>query len=150
MPRIIPLAAEAYQFLWKRRGEHATHAFTFNAQRTRRCPHSKQLYIKGERYPITYYGLSTNRRKWKKAGIDATIHSLRHTAGMRTLRATGNLRVVQKILGHSDIAIKAKFYTDATVEDIRQAMERTADATAPKQVEPAKPKRLTKKSGDDA
>jgi site-specific recombinase XerD len=45
---------------------------------------------------------------------------------MRTLRATGNLRIVQKILGHTDIAITAKFYTDATVDDMRSAMEATA------------------------
>src|SRR5216683_7096361 len=30
---------------------------------------------------------------------------------MRTLRKTGNLRVVQNILGHTDITITAKFYT---------------------------------------
>jgi site-specific recombinase XerD len=46
----------------------------------------------------------------------------------RPLRATGNLRVVQGILGHSDIAITAKFYTDALVDDMRAAMEKTAAA----------------------
>jgi integrase len=49
-----------------------------------------------------------------------------NTMGMRTLRKTGNLRVVQKILGHTDITITAKLYTDATVEDMRAAMEATA------------------------
>jgi integrase len=39
----------------------------------------------------------------------------RHTTGMRVLRRTGNLKAVQKILGHTDIAITSKFYTDAIV-----------------------------------
>jgi hypothetical protein len=34
-----------------------------------------------------------------------------NTTGMRTLRKTGNLRVVQNILGHTDMTITAKFYT---------------------------------------
>jgi hypothetical protein len=42
---------------------------------------------------------------------------------MRTLRKTGTLKVAQKLLGHTDIAIAAKFYIDVTVEDLRGAME---------------------------
>ncbi|MET4716296.1 integrase [Bradyrhizobium japonicum] len=97
--------------------------------------------MKGDRHPNTYYGIGSNKRKWKKAGVDARIHDLRHTTGMRTLRKTGNLRVVQKILGHTDIAITAKLYTDATVEDMRAAME----ATAPRTVEQIPPKAIEKK-----
>jgi hypothetical protein len=33
------------------------------------------------------------------------------------------------LLGHTDIAITAKFYTDATLDDLRDAMETTAAAT---------------------
>jgi site-specific recombinase XerD len=40
---------------------------------------------------------------------------------------------VQKLLGHTDVAITAKFYTDATVEDLRVAME----ATSPREISPA-------------
>jgi integrase len=142
VPRVLPLSAEAYEILWKRRGQHPQMVFTFKARRTRRCPHHGTLQIRGERYPITYYGLGSRKRvTWKAAGVAARIHDLRHTTGMRTLRKTGNLRVVQKILGHTDIAITAKFYTDATLEDMRAAME----ATAPRQVEPSKPKAIEQK-----
>jgi integrase len=142
VPRVLPLSAEAYEILWKRRGQHPQSVFTFKAGRTRRCPHHGTLQIRGERYPITYYGLGSRKRvTWKAAGVDARLHDLRHTTGMRTLRKTGNLRVVQKILGHTDIAITAKFYTDATLEDMRAAM----DATAPRQVEPSKPKAIEQK-----
>jgi len=135
VPRVLPLSAEAYAILWKRRGQHPEFVFTFKASRTFKIPkRNGEQRIKGQRYPITYYGIGSNKRKWKKADVDARIHDLRHTTGMRTLRQTGNLRVVQKILGHTDIAITARFYTDATLEDMRAAME----ATAPREIAAAK------------
>ena len=48
--------------------------------------------------------------------------------GSRTLRKTGNLKVVQTLLGHSTIAITAEFFANETVEDVRAAMEATATA----------------------
>ncbi|WP_441280117.1 tyrosine-type recombinase/integrase [Bradyrhizobium sp. 63_E2_N1_3] len=147
VPRVLPLSAEAYAILWKRRGQHPQFVFTYKAKRTwkDRSRKGRKLgdLVKGQRYPITYHGMGSNKRKWKAAGVDARIHDLRHTTGMRTLRKTGNLRVVQKILGHTDIAITAKFYTDATVEDMRAAME----ATAPRQVEQTPPKAIEDKGG---
>ena len=53
---------------------------------------------------------------------------MRHTAGSRTLRATGNLKVVQAQLGYSTIAITSEFYANVTVGDVRAAMEKTAPA----------------------
>ncbi len=146
IPRTVPLSIEAYDILWRRRGQHPFYVFTFKAQRTwKKHPKNGEARIKGQRYPITYHGIGSNKRKWKKAGVDARIHDLRHTMGMRTLRRTGNLKVVQKILGHTEIAITAKFYTDATVEDMRAAME----ATAPRTIENAAPKRLGRKRDDN-
>ena len=128
VPRILPLSQEAYQILWRRQNHHETHFFTFVAQRTRPCPKTGKKFIKGERYPITYYGIGSNKRKWINVGVDARIHDLRHTTGSRTLRKTGNLKVVQTLLGHSTIAITAEFYANVTVEDVRAAMEATATA----------------------
>jgi len=48
---------------------------------------------------------------WQKAGVTERIHDLRHTTGMRTLRKTGNLKTVQKLLGHSGIATTRGFFT---------------------------------------
>lgn len=144
VPRILPLTREAYAILWSRRGHHPEFVFTYAAHRTKKipkgCAGSDGARIKGQRYPITYTGLGSQKaRSWQKAGVDARIHDLRHTTGMRTLRATGNLRLVQKLLGHTDIAITAKFYTDATLEDLRAGMETTAAATpAPALIEQKK------------
>lgn len=126
-PRIVPMSAEAYAILWAERGRDPLWVFTFVAQKTRQCPKTGRRYVKGERYPITYWGLSSHRRRtWPKAGVDARYHDLRHTAGMRTLRTTGNLKIAQRLLGHSDIATTSKFYVDALVEDVRAAMEAVA------------------------
>lgn len=127
-PRVIPLTKEAYQMLWRRRGDHPVHVFTFVAQRTwKKHPKTGEERIKGQRYPITYYGFTTYCRKWKEHGIIARIHDLRHTTGMRTLRKTRNLKVVQTLLGHTDIKTTATFYTDALVEDLREAMEEASE-----------------------
>lgn len=150
-PRIIPLSREAYAILWRRRGHHPEYVFTYKAQRTwkNRTRNGRKLgdIVKGQRYPITATGFASNKkRKWVKVGVDARIHDLRHTTGMRTLRATGNLRIVQKQLGHSTIAITSEFYTDATLEDLRAAMEATA---AHQPATPAAPKAAENKGGNE-
>ena len=124
-PRVVPLSKEAYAIPWARRGQHPTHVFTFVAQRTRKCLKTGKQFIRGTRYPITYYGLGSNKRKWPKAGVDARIHDLRHTPGSRVLRKTGNLKAVQLLLGHTDIKTTATFYANVMVEDVRAAMEAT-------------------------
>jgi integrase len=110
------------------------HVFTFIAERTRTCPKTGTRFIKGDRYPMTYYGIGSNwRRKRVKAGVnDARLHDLRHTAGQRTLRATRNLRHVQTLLGHTEINTTAKFYTDTTMADLREGLNRTESQTKPR------------------
>lgn len=126
VPAILPLSRRAYEILWGLRGNHPMSVFTFVAQRTRVCPKTKTKFVKGQRYPMTYYGIGTNRRrKWVKAGVDARLHDTRHTTGQRTLRATGNLKLVQTLLRHTEIRTTAKFYTDTTMADLRAGMENT-------------------------
>jgi site-specific recombinase XerD len=126
VPAILPLSRRAYEILWGLRGNHPMSVFTFVAQRTRVCPKTKTKFVKGQRYPMTYYGIGTNRRrKWAKAGVDARLHDTRHTTGQRTLRATGNLKLVQTLLRHTEIRTTAKFYTDTTMADLRAGMENT-------------------------
>lgn len=125
---ILPLPRRAYEILWGLRGNHEIWVFTFVAERTRKCPKTGTKFVTGKRYPMTYYGIGTNRRrKWRKAGVDARLHDTRHTTGMRTLRTTGNLKLVQKLLRHHDISTTSKFYTDAGVEDIRAGLEATVE-----------------------
>ena len=143
---MLPLSKRSYEILWGLRGNDANWVFTFLAQRTRRCPKTGRDFVKGERYPMTYYGIGTNRRrKWPKAGVDARLHDTRHTTGQRTLRATGNLKLVQTLLRHTDIRTTARFYTDPTMTDLRDGMERTESQKNSQTDVTAEPKILNEK-----
>ena len=50
------------------------------------------------------------------------MHNARHTAGQRVLDATGNLKAVQKLLGHSSIQTTGDIYADWDVNQLAQTM----------------------------
>jgi integrase len=52
------------------------------------------------------------------------FHGLRHTLGIRLLRATKNLKLVQQALGHSSIVTTATFYARVLDDELREAMGR--------------------------
>lgn len=65
-------------------------------------------------------------KRWmKEAGIEGqlTPHALRHTAATKLLRRTGNAKLVQRYLGHSDVATTLRFYVDVFPEDLEGAAE---------------------------
>lgn len=117
--RVIPMTATVYDLLWELRDNHPVAVFTYVVQATRK--HLK--LVRGERRPITIEGFKTAWRRYRAgAGVeDFRLHDTRHTAATRTLR-TGNLKVVQQMLGHEDIATTAK-YAHAMLDDMRVAME---------------------------
>ena len=97
--------------------------FTYRCERPSPARGDRPRRLKGERYPFSADGW---RRQWaaalKAAGIeDFRFHDLRHTAGTRVLRASRNLKAVQKLLGHTDISTTAR-YAHAMEEDVRTAL----------------------------
>jgi integrase len=50
------------------------------------------------------------------------MHKARHTAGQRVLDKTGNLKAVQKLLGHASIQTTADIYTDWDIEQLAETM----------------------------
>jgi len=50
------------------------------------------------------------------------MHKARHTAGQRVLDRTGNLKAVQKLLGHSSIQTTADAYTDWDLDQLAATM----------------------------
>lgn len=63
------------------------------------------------------------------AGIVATgttsgerMHKARHTAGQRVLDSTGNLKAVQKLLGHSSIQTTGDVYADWDIDQLAATM----------------------------
>ncbi len=114
----IPLTPGLRELLFPLQGHHHEFVFTYVCQR----PSDKR--VRGQRYPITREGLKT---EWRRTKLDAKLvnyrfHDNRHTAATDVLRATGNLKIVQKLLRHADIATTAK-YAHALDDDVRKGME---------------------------
>ena len=79
----------------------------------------------GQRGPLTTRGL---QQVWqaavKRAGLpkELSIHSARHTLAVHLLKKTGNLRAVQKQLGHASPAVTANMYADVAFEDMQESL----------------------------
>ncbi|EFL88349.1 site-specific integrase [Ahrensia sp. R2A130] len=119
--RTIPITAAMGEILKSVHGHDPLHVFTYEAMKTR------DGRVKGERYPITKSGLKTTWRRMRAAsGVKGLrFHDLRHTAATRLLRSTGNLRLAQMLLGHSDISTTQR-YAHVQMDDLRAGMERAA------------------------
>ena len=53
---------------------------------------------------------------------ELSIHSARHTIAVQLLKKTGNLRLVQKQLGHASPATTANMYADISFEDMQNGV----------------------------
>ena len=79
----------------------------------------------GQRGALTSRGL---QQMWKaaveRAGLpeELSIHSARHTLATHLLKKTGNLRQVQKQLGHASPATTANMYADIAFEDMQDGV----------------------------
>lgn len=84
------------------------------------------LGVDGERYSINPTG-GHIWKLWREALAGAEIydfrfHDLRHTFATRMLRQTGNLKLVSRLLGHSDVQTTAR-YAHVLDDDMSEAME---------------------------
>jgi integrase len=115
-----PITGQVRAILWPLRGHHPEFVFTYVAQRTLKA---KGL-VKGERYPITYHGVKTAWRRLRaEAGVrDFRFHDFRHDLGTKLLRSTGNLKLVQRALNHSDLKTTAR-YAHVLDSDVAEALE---------------------------
>ena len=64
-------------------------------------------------------GPGSSRPGHDERGADAQG---RHTAGQRVLDATGNLKAVQKLLGHASIQTTGDVYTDWDIDQLADTM----------------------------
>lgn len=85
---------------------------------------SGPLFV-GQRGPLSPAGL---QQIWKasigRANLpgELSIHSARHSLATHLLKKTGNLRLVQKQLGHSSPVVTANMYADVSFEDMQSSV----------------------------
>lgn len=127
--RVVPITAQIRSLLWPLRGHHPTAVFTYEAQR----PMPARNIARGDRVPMTVNGFKKLWRNVRETGsvADFRLHDSRHTTGTRLLRETGNLRLVQILLGHANLSTTAK-YAHVLVDDVRAGMEAVAAARTPR------------------
>jgi integrase len=87
-------------------------------------------------YPDKPMSASGGMHRWwygclQRAGVVADgvsagerMHKARHTAGQRLLDDTGNLKAVQKFLGHASIRTTADIYVDWDLDQLSASLER--------------------------
>lgn len=139
--RTVPMADDVHDLLWGLRGTGSKFVFTYTAARTDK----RKGVVRGERYPLTDAGFrSALRRAIKKAGVENfRPHDARHTAATRTLRASGNMKVVQRTLGHANLETTSK-YAHVMSEDIRAALNAASPVRNPVRDTTENAKLLTK------
>lgn len=116
-----PITSEVRSLLEPLRGDHPEWVFTYVAKRTTTDK------IRGQRYPITYSGTKSEwHRLRERSGVqDFRFHDIRHDVATKTLRETGNLRLVQKVLNHADMKVTAR-YAHVLDEEVASALDRVA------------------------
>lgn len=118
-----PITDEVRAILEPLRGHHPEFVFTYVCVKPRKGVAKGQARIKGKRYPITYSGakMAWRRAREKAAVTDLRFHDLRHDVATKLLRATGDLKLVQRTLNHSDIKVTAR-YAHVLDQDVAEAL----------------------------
>lgn len=122
---VIPITQPMLVILANNLSNHPDAVFTYVAKRTDKA----KGRIRGQRYPIA---LISFYHEFKRAAAaigrpELRVHDLRHTGATRVLRKTKNLRVAQKLLGHTRITTTAK-YAHVMNDDFRAALEEAHDS----------------------
>ena len=87
------------------------------------------LFVSRNSVRISPRQVQRDFKKWvRESGIetDLTPHALRHTVGTRLLKEFKNAKLVQRYLGHSDVATTLRYYVDVFPEDLEEAAEMLA------------------------
>jgi len=88
------------------------------------------LFVSRNNARISPRQVQRDFKKWvKESGIESNLspHSLRHTVGTRLLKEFKNAKLVQRYLGHSDVATTLRYYVDVFPEDLEEAAEMLAE-----------------------
>jgi integrase len=122
---VFPITPAIRDVLFPLQDQHAEFVFTYHA-----IYGNKRLgRVRGQRYPLTYNGAKTAWQVMRaKAGVtDFRFHDFRHDFGTKLLRESGNLKLVQKAMNHSNIKSTLR-YAHVLDEDVAAAVEQLAES----------------------
>ena len=117
--RVVPLGSYAAAAV----GRYAAHGRRLLAGRRRH----DELFLNARGGPLTRQGLDfVLRRALKRVGLEgkASAHTFRHSFATHLVEGGADLRSVQEMLGHSDIAT-TQIYTHVTAEHLREVFYST-------------------------
>jgi integrase len=111
-----PITPAVRDILMPLQGHHQEYVFTYVAARTQNLPTGKRgsgqhtKLVAGRRYPIGKGNLWSRWRRDRPDDMaDFRFHDFRHDVATKALRSTGNLKLVAKMLGHSDLRTTSKY-----------------------------------------
>jgi len=113
-------------YLPKALQEHLAQYLRFQRRRGENLEPAAPLFVSREGTRLSSRQTQRDFKKWLKvAGVEGrlTPHALRHTVATKLMKRTGNAKLVQRYLGHSDVATTLRFYVDVFPEDIERATE---------------------------
>jgi integrase len=126
---ILDWQAQPNEYLLPRR--HTIPRWDTQERKNNKLPPDRIDRIEYRDQPMRVHGL----HKWwyrclEQAGVVASgqtsgerMHKARHTAGQRVLDHThGNLKAVQKLLGHSSISTTGDIYTDWDIDQLAETL----------------------------
>jgi integrase len=120
---VFPITDTVREILFPLQGQHPEFVFTYVA-----VYGNKRLgKVRGQRYPLTLNGTKT---AWQRLRANAEVrdfrfHDYRHDFGTKLLRETGNIKLVQKALNHSDIKSTLR-YAHVLDEEVAAGIEAVA------------------------
>jgi integrase len=94
-------------------------------------PHNQQTVNRTIKRIVVAYNMSEMEKaeKEKREPIllpRFTCHNLRHTFATRYCENEGNLKVIQAVMGHKDIATTMNVYAEATKDKMKESFENLA------------------------
>lgn len=129
---IVPLTDFLVHLLDTEKGNDPEYVFTMIAEKDHTKSMTGERFVKGTRYPYTrseawrkpWQQALTRAGLWEKGskGTNFRFHDLRHTAATRLYKATRNLKLVQRFLGHATIQMTMR-YLGIDVDDLRHGMD---------------------------
>jgi integrase len=111
------------------RNDHPEMVFCYQAKRTMKAKGKTPATAKGRKYPISYAGLKSAWKRIRKRAklTDFRFHDLRHDCASKVLRATGNLKLTQRVLNHADVRTTMR-YAHVRDEEISAALQGVSES----------------------